>query len=273
MKKYAILFTAVFIVSCAKEGKNGEDPFNPVYDLGLIAATTEDLQDASVLPSFYTGVLPVQFNLNMPPIGDQAQQGSCIAFSAGYAAMGFNINRFLNGNYSFANIGSPKFLFNLCKASDCDGGSNYPLAFKVLKDKGICTWSNMPYSDNSCSEQPNSAQYSNANNFKINSWSYVSLNNTDNIKRLLYSKYPVMIGINCYDNLQRYTGGLYNTTSGKNLGGHAVCIIGYDDNRGAFKIQNSWSTTWGEAGFFWVPYSFLYDLGVDKWGYVVVPSF
>lgn len=273
MKKFITILVTILFLSCAKEGKDGEDPFNPVYDLGLVAATAEDLQDANVLPSFYTGVLPSQFNLNMPPIGDQGQQGSCTAFSVGYATMGFHIKRFSNTNYSYSNIGSPKFLFNLCKASDCDGGSSYPSAFKVLKNKGICTLNIMPYSDASCSEQPNSSQYSNANNFKINGWSYVSLNSTENIKRLLYSNYPVMISITCYDNFFRYTGGIYRSISGTNKGGHAVCIVGYDDNTGAFKVQNSWGTSWGDAGYFYVPYTFLYDLGQEKLGYVLIPSF
>lgn len=39
--------------------------------------------------------------------------------------------------------------------------------------------------------------------------------------------------------------------------GHALCIIGYDDVRygGAFEIQNSWGTSWGNEGYIWVKYS------------------
>jgi hypothetical protein len=40
-------------------------------------------------------------------------------------------------------------------------------------------------------------------------------------------------------------------------GGHAMCIVGYDDNKdnGSFEIQNSWGTIWGNSGFIWVRYS------------------
>jgi hypothetical protein len=40
-------------------------------------------------------------------------------------------------------------------------------------------------------------------------------------------------------------------------GGHAICVVGYDDNRdgGAFEILNSWGTNWGRAGFIWIPYT------------------
>ncbi len=49
-------------------------------------------------------------------------------------------------------------------------------------------------------------------------------------------------------------------------GGHAVCIVGWDDNypasnfnvappgNGAFIVRNSWGPSWGEAGYFYVSY-------------------
>ena len=39
-------------------------------------------------------------------------------------------------------------------------------------------------------------------------------------------------------------------------GGHAMCVIGYDDtvNGGSFRIVNSWGTGWGDNGYFWLSY-------------------
>ena len=49
-------------------------------------------------------------------------------------------------------------------------------------------------------------------------------------------------------------------------GGHAVCIVGWDDNypkerfsktapgNGAFIVKNSWGTSWGDGGYFYVSY-------------------
>jgi len=47
--------------------------------------------------------------------------------------------------------------------------------------------------------------------------------------------------------------------------GHAMCVVGYDDNRdgGAFEVQNSWGTNWGNDGYIWIRYSdfatFVYE--------------
>jgi hypothetical protein len=40
-------------------------------------------------------------------------------------------------------------------------------------------------------------------------------------------------------------------------GGHAVCVVGYDDEKegGAFEVLNSWGRKWGRAGFTWIPYN------------------
>ncbi len=38
---------------------------------------------------------------------------------------------------------------------------------------------------------------------------------------------------------------------------HAMCIIGYDDNKygGSFEVINSWSELWGSDGYIWIPYN------------------
>jgi C1A family cysteine protease len=35
-----------------------------------------------------------------------------------------------------------------------------------------------------------------------------------------------------------------------------MCVIGYDDDMygGAFEIQNSWGTGWGNDGYIWISY-------------------
>ncbi|MGB9877936.1 MAG: lectin like domain-containing protein, partial [bacterium] len=61
--------------------------------------------------------------------------------------------------------------------------------------------------------------------------------------------------------------------NGSEYGNHAVCIVGWDDNYpktnfstqppgdGAFIVRNSWGSSWGEGGYFYISY---YDTQIGK---------
>jgi len=51
------------------------------------------------------------------------------------------------------------------------------------------------------------------------------------------------------------------------VGGHAVMAVGYDDAGQQFIIRNSWGTSWGQAGYFLIPYAYLTNsnLSDDFW--------
>jgi len=56
------------------------------------------------------------------------------------------------------------------------------------------------------------------------------------------------------------------------IGGHAVLAVGYDDEDAVFVCRNSWGPTWGDAGYFYMPYAYLLDdnLSDDFWTIRVV---
>ena len=53
----------------------------------------------------------------------------------------------------------------------------------------------------------------------------------------------------------------------KMLGGHAVLAVGYDHPKRRFIVRNSWGPTWGQQGYFTMPYEYLLDsnLSDDFW--------
>ena len=53
----------------------------------------------------------------------------------------------------------------------------------------------------------------------------------------------------------------------KLLGGHAILCCGYDDNTQRVTCLNSWSSNWGDAGYFTLPYEFVTnpELTSDAW--------
>jgi C1A family cysteine protease len=65
---------------------------------------------------------------------------------------------------------------------------------------------------------------------------------------------PVIGGMQVFDDFMTYTNGVYRHVSGNFLGWHAVLVIGYDDGAGYWIAKNSWSSGWGEKGFFRIAY-------------------
>ncbi len=53
------------------------------------------------------------------------------------------------------------------------------------------------------------------------------------------------------------------TDSSQGLGGHAFCLVGY--NEVGFLVQNSWGTEWGGGGFATLPYDDWLESGYDAW--------
>jgi Papain family cysteine protease/Bacterial Ig domain/Domain of unknown function (DUF4214)/CARDB len=204
----------------------------------------------------------IDLSANFPIPGDQGQQNSCVGWATAYALKSYQekveIGWSLNTS---SHLFSPAFIYNQINIGQ-DQGSYIYKALDLAVNKGISTLSTMPYNQTDYTTQPSSTALSQALQYKAVSWSKV--NDTSQIKAALANRKPVVCGIMLYESIMWLSGSnsVYNTTSGKELGGHAVTIVGYDDNKynGAFKIINSWSTNWGDNGYFWLPYSFAQSI-------------
>ena len=42
-------------------------------------------------------------------------------------------------------------------------------------------------------------------------------------------------------------------------GGHCIIMIGYDNTTKLFQCVNSWGTSWGVNGIFYLPYDYVID--------------
>jgi len=93
---------------------------------------------------------------------------------------------------------------------------------------------------------------------RANAWDYVNsppdaLPTVEQLKTALIEHGPLVAPI-YYDNcLANYRGGVFNE---KDLGmiNHVVLLIGWDDEKEAWLIKNSWGENWGEKGFGWIKY-------------------
>lgn len=51
----------------------------------------------------------------------------------------------------------------------------------------------------------------------------------------------------------------------KLMGGHAICIVGYDDKLRIFKFKNSRDAKWGSDGYGYLPYEYMKKYCSDAW--------
>ncbi len=85
----------------------------------------------------------------------------------------------------------------------------------------------------------------------------------DAIKQAIYDYGPVSTALCVNSAFQSYNGGVFSGPSCTSVN-HAVTIVGWDDtlgSSGAWRIKNSWGTSWGENGYMWIEY------GVSQVGY------
>jgi C1A family cysteine protease len=47
------------------------------------------------------------------------------------------------------------------------------------------------------------------------------------------------------------------------IGGHAMLLVGYDNDRQVYIVRNSWGTGWGDAGYAYMPFSYIDAAGAN----------
>ncbi|WP_050927663.1 C1 family peptidase [Aestuariivita boseongensis] len=227
----------------------------------------------------------------VPPVGDQGDQGSCVGWATAYAARTMLKAKASGaGQQSLRDIVlSPSYVFNQINLPGCNG-SYIPQALDLMRDQGVARLAEFPYSDTSCSAQPSDRVRASASDFRIKGftrlWGRSGRNKHVAARRALANGNPVVIGMMVGDSFLAHQGsGTWRPSSqdlsylndlkyaldNGFLGGHAMTVVGYDDTRdgGAFEVVNSWSTGWGNRGFFWISYD-MFNAFVFE-GYEVLP--
>ena len=235
--------------------------------------TIEDDIDLNGVDNDLSGELPSKVDLskNLPRIGDQGQYGTCVAWATAYNCRTWlyaKANGLKTSQLTDKTTFSPADVFmaidNQYKGSDC-GGTNFRYAFNVMQTRGVATQSDVPYSSLDCSCYPSSAATTAANNYKIKAYREINITDVNTIKRYLANGRLVVFGAKLGDEFM-YTNDatvLTKQTTFKSTGQHgyhAMVCSGYDDSkgsRGAFRVVNSWGTSWGDSGYIWIDYNFF----------------
>ena len=181
-------------------------------------------------------------------IRDQGHCGSCWAFAM---TAGLESYTLINKNMPGKDLDlSEQILISCSGIGSCDGGYLSP---SFIKKTGLPEESFYPYTatDGNCSNAQANWQ---ENTYKIASYGSVS-QDLNKIKSALVKYGPLPTAMMVYEDFMHYTSGIYSYVSGKKLGGHAVFLVGYNDEEQYFIVKNSWGKKWGENGYFRIAYS------------------
>ncbi|MBO7607908.1 MAG: C1 family peptidase [Paludibacteraceae bacterium] len=286
-KKIAVLLMSVptlFMASCTDEEAGqivdtiinilasmlGYDPNGENWE-----DTDEELNDGDVTST------SVSWEKYCPPVGNQGQYGTCVAWATSYGLK--TTMNMIDGTWNISNKNSASYqcspvdLWHTMRSSyssevssQC-GGSSFDPAFKAMQTKGVATLASVPFNNQKMTCDGVSGKGLSSN--KITTYRTVAYSadmssngqaygmTVSNIKAHL-EKGPLVIGARLGDRFMSWNSDKVIDFDSKDYQGqhayHAMMLVGFDDNKKAFRVQNSWGRNdWGDNGMIWVGYNFF----------------
>ena len=205
------------------------------------------------------------------PVMNQGNCGSCVAFAT--VATLEAQTTISSGLPWLRPTFSPQMLF-ACGGGACDYGWQPEMAANFLRHTGVPDEACMPYTSGStgkdascssaCSDVASRSMRINDVNQPSSSGIFGGGGSIDDVKAAL-KRGPLITTLNVYSDFVTYGGGIYQHVGGSALGGHAVSLVGYSDQKRAWLIRNSWGEEWGENGFGWVSWDDESGVGSETW--------
>jgi C1A family cysteine protease len=235
-----------------------------------------DLPDKRDLVYKSTGVITPRVDLRSqcPPIYNQLQLGSCTA-NAIAGAIEFDFGKEKHLDF----IPSRLFIYfnerKIENSIDSDSGAMIRDGIKTVASDGVCDERLWPYNIKKFKKEPCKKCYTLAEQDIVEK--YERLLTIDDYKNALSEGYPFIFGFTVYESFESID--VANTgivpmpkADERVLGGHAVLGVGLDDNKGYFIVRNSWGPTWGDRGYFYLPYDYFTPTLTDDFWVVYTVS-
>jgi C1A family cysteine protease len=178
--------------------------------------------------------------------------------------------------------GSPLFIYYNERAMEgtinVDAGAYIRNGIKSVVNTGVCSITLWPYNIQKFAAKPPKPCFDDAKKHKALSYARMD-QELDMFRASLADGNPIVFGFSVYtafESAQVAKTGILKMPGPKEklLGGHAVVIVGYDDDLQCFIIRNSWGVKWGLKGYFLMPYKYVLDpdLADDFWSITSVAA-
>lgn len=227
---------------------------------------------------------PSQFTLqaDLPPVSNQGHTGSCVGWSTAYYCYSTSVARERKLSEDERRdskwLFSPSFIWHQFNNGQAEQGMYIPDAFDVLARQGCATMAEMPWTESDLSSGPSDEAKARAIKFKARETVALfkgaangDAADPEKLRNWLWeTKEPFVIGVSVYPDFMSVPSDpsfvyMPSDTSHR-LGGHAICIVGYDDTKHAFLMVNSWGPGWGNNGFLWLSEDYITQCAYEGWG-------
>jgi C1A family cysteine protease len=218
--------------------------------------------------------LPKQYDLRkdykFPDVYDQGHLGSCTANGIGAALQFDELKQGEQNPFQPSRL----FIYYNERVIEhtvaSDSGARIRDGIKSVAKTGYCPETDWPYDIAKFAQRPSASCYQEAHRYKAVKYQRV-VQTLNQMKGCLVAGNPIIIGFVVFESIYntdvQKTGDIPLPAGEGPIGGHCVLVVGYDDDKRAFILRNSWGEGWGNSGYGSLPYAYLTspDLASDFW--------
>jgi len=233
------------------------------YGFGAVPSPPDIRDYVLSTPNLDTSNLPSSYIIKPLKIKSQGSQLTCVAHVLS-SIVEFHTMKDTNERINY----STEFIYGCRLDSDYFGEGMYLRdGLKVIQKYGDVEYSVLPGNSNVPQaydkvsqnfEQLQPLAYPN----RIST--YYKINSLDELKYSLYHYGPVAASMHWYKGAKVDKNGIYQYNPANSKSGHAVLIIGWTEDN--LIIQNSWGTTFGKHGLFYVPFDKIEEVFFEFYG-------
>jgi hypothetical protein len=206
------------------------------------------------------------------PISDQLSLPSCTANAAADFWEASLIYQLVKGGVSLQNAKSAipdlsrlflwyygRLYMDPPRNGDKTSGCYNRLIMEVIARLGVPSESLWPYSMSQACVRPSITSQREAFHRRSKAFHKIvrDKNLVTNIVRALHQTPGVVFGTSLGNEFFDHKGGKVLGVPTRTAGRHAMVIVGHDPSKNAFKVRNSWSPAWGEAGYCWMSSDYI----------------